>query len=335
MSYPTLDLADLSGKTVLMRAGFDVPLDNGVVVDETRIESVLPTMKYILDAGAALILMAHQGRPKAKPVPEMSQKPLVSVLEKLLGIDVLFAQSCIGVETKSMADALKPGQVLLLENLRYEEGEKKNDPAFASELASFADIYVNDAFTNSHRSHASMVGVPMLIPGFLGLHIANEITQLSKVTNDPVHPITLIISGAKMETKIPVIENFLSIGDNILVGGCIANTCIAGQGYDVGTSRYEQEWMEKAQECMLKSEVEGNATVHVPTDVILATEPKDHATKVCLPVEDIMGDMSVFDIGKITIEHYKDVIASSRTIVWNGPLGMHEYNCFSHATKYS
>ena len=333
MNYPTLDQVDIKGKTVLMRAGFDLPLDDGVIVDTSRVEAVLPTMKYILDAGAALILMAHQGRPKAKPLPEMSQKSVIPVLEKLLGVEIQFADSCIGADTKAKAAALQPGQVLLLENLRYEAGEKENDPAFAKELADLGDIYVNDAFTNSHRSHASMIGVPTLIPGYLGLHIANEIEQLSKVTNDPAKPVTLIISGAKMETKIPVIENFLTVGDNILVGGCIANTCIAAQGFDVGTSLYQQEWMQKAQDCMLMSESEDNATLHVPTDVILATEPKDHAEKLCLPVKDIMGDMAIYDIGKNTIDHYKEIIAASKTIVWNGPMGMHEHNCFSHATK--
>lgn len=332
--YPLLKDADIKGKKVLLRAGFDVPIEDGKVVDTTRIEALVPTMKYILDQGAALIIMAHQARPKGKPVPEMSQKPLVPVLKKLLGTDVEFAAPCVGEEATKNASDLKPGQVLLLENLRYEKGEKmQKDPAFGKQLADLADVYVNDAFTNCHRDHASMTEVPKHIPGYLGIHAQKEVENLSRVFEDPHPPVTFIVSGVKMETKVPVIENFLDKADNILLGGCIANTFIAARGFDVGTSRYEEQWVEKAQEIMLESEKEDKANVFIPRDAVVATEPSEDAQKLDLPVENIYGDMGIYDIGKVSIKRYTDIIEASGTIVWNGPLGMHEFNRFSHATK--
>lgn len=333
-TYPTLDQAKLKGKKVLLRAGFDVPIEGGKVMDTARIEAVLPTMKHILKSGAALIIMAHQGRPKGKPEAEFSQKPLVPVLKKLLKAEVFFAERCVGDDAKKKAAALKPGQVLLLENLRFEPGEKeKKDPAFAKQLAALADVYVNDAFTNCHRDHASMTLVPKLLPGYLGLNAQKEVEGLGVVFKKPRHPVTLIVSGAKMETKVPVIEQFLDKADNVLIGGCIANTFIAARGFDVGASKYEEQWVEKAQEIMLESEKKGSAKVHVPRDAVVATEASEKAVKLDLPVENIEGDMAIYDIGKISIKRYVEIIEKSGTIVWNGPLGMYELNRFSHATK--
>jgi 3-phosphoglycerate kinase len=333
LPYPLLSEAHLSGKRVLLRAGFDVPIEDGKVVDSSRIDAVLPTMKFILNGGASLILMAHQGRPKDVPDPVFSQKPLVPVLEKLLGTTVVFADSCTGESAKKAAAALKPGEVLLLENLRFDPREKKNDPEFAKAIASLADVYVNDAFTNCHRTHASMVGVPALLPSYMGLQLEEEITHLTKATQTPEQPVALIISGAKMETKIPVIEHFLDKGNDVLIGGCIANTFIAARGFDVGNSKYEEEWVEKCQELMLESELAGKAKIHVPRDVVLASEATETAVKVDLPVEDIEGDMAIYDIGKVSIERFSAIIAKAKTIIWNGPLGLYELNRFSHATK--
>lgn len=347
MKYPTLDQANISGKTVLLRAGFDVPISDGEVHDTARIDAVVPTMKKILEEGGALVIMAHQGRPtprrqgyegqEGEGNPEMSQKPLVPVLEKILGVPVQFADHCCDEKTKLQAHNLQPGEVLLLENLRYEEAETSKDSAkrdaMGKALADLADIYVNDAFSNSHRDHASMTSVPKYIPGFLGLNIQAELEGLSHVTETPKKPLTLIISGAKIETKVPVIRQFLKRGDNILVGGCIANTLIAARGFDVGVSKWDKDYKELAQELMLASEQEENATIHVPRDVIVSSTPQDHAIKVDIPVEDIEGDMGIFDIGAVTIERYKEIIAASGTIVWNGPLGLYEINSFSHASK--
>ena len=329
-----LSEARLEGKRVLLRAGFDVPIEHGKVVDTSRIEAMLPTMKHILDAGASLIIMAHQGRPKAERVPEMSQEPLVPILEQALGVSVDFAETCTGPDAQEKVQSLKPGQVLLLENLRYEEGEKKNvSEEFGKALAALADVYVNDAFTNCHRAHASMVEVPKHLPSFMGLQLEKEVHHLSEITDHPKHPLVLIVSGAKMETKVPVIKQFLDKGDDVLLGGCIANTFIAARGFDVGESKYEEEFEDIARDIMMASEKEENAMVHVPRDAVVASEAKDHAEKVDLPIEDIEGDMKIFDIGKVTIDRYIKAIDQASMVVWNGPLGLYEFNCFSHATK--
>lgn len=330
--HPLAD-APLKGKRVLLRAGFDVAIEDGKVMDTERIEALVPTMRRIVDAGGSLIILSHQGRPKGKPLPEFSQKPIVPVLEKLLGVPVAFAASCVGKIAEDAAKALKPRQVLFLENLRYEPGEEANDPALAKQLAALGDLYVNDAFTNCHRKHASMVELPTLLPSYAGLQLQREIDNLSLVVEKPKRPLTLIISGAKMETKVPVIEHFLKKGDHILLGGCIANTFIAARGFDVGTSKFEEKEVEKAQELMLEAEKPGRAKIHVPRDVVVGSAADEHAQKLDLPVEDIEGDMSIFDIGTVSLERYRKVVAASATIVWNGPLGLYEINRFSHATK--
>ena len=308
-------------------------MEGGKVTDDTRIRAIEPTMQTILQQGASLVIMAHQGRPKGKADPAFSQKPLLPILEALLKRKVHFAESLSGSQTQAMAQTLKPGEVLLLENLRFDAREEKNDPGFAKELAALGEIYVNDAFANSHRAHASMVGVPTLLPSYLGLECEEEVGHLSAIVTDPKRPLTLLVSGAKMETKVPVIEYFLEKGDDILLGGAIANTFIAARGFDVGTSLYEPAFVEKAQEIMLMSEAEGMAKIHVPRDVIVATEKSETALKLDLPLEDIAGDMCVFDIGKVTIDRYAAILGKSGMIIWNGPVGLYEFNRFSHATK--
>ncbi|MFA5799611.1 MAG: phosphoglycerate kinase [Candidatus Peribacteraceae bacterium] len=331
--YRTLDEAKLQGKRVLLRAGFDVPMKDGGVADTTRIEAILKTMRFILDAKAVLILLAHQGRPKDGPDPQFSQEPLVPVLEKLLKTMVHFAKDCIGKAAADVILKAKPGEVVLLENLRFHPEEKKNDPKFVEALAALGDVYVNDAFTNCHREHASMVGVPRLLPSYMGFNLAQEVEHLGAVVSKPKRPLTLIVAGAKMETKIPVIQHFLAKGDSILLGGCIANTFIAARGFSVGGSKYDEEGLEQAQELMLESEKDGRARIHVPRDVVVATALDEKAEKVDLPVDDLEGDMCIFDIGKVTAQRFCEVIEQSKMIVWNGPLGVYEYNRFSHASK--
>ncbi|MDA0376681.1 MAG: phosphoglycerate kinase [bacterium] len=336
MDYPTLDQANLKGKTVLMRAGFDVPIEDGTVHDTTRIDALVPTMKYILDSGAALILMAHQGRPSGEPNPEFSQKSLVPVLEKILGVTVQFADKCDSDEAQKLSDALQPGEVLLLENLRFEKGEKSKDQserdALGERLASFADVYVNDAFTNCHRDHASMTSVPKFMgEKYMGFNVQQEVEGLSKVTHDPAHPLTLIISGLKMETKVPVIQQFLASGDDILVGGGVANTMLVASGLDVAKSKVDHEFTAKGAEILQAGESEENATIHLPTDGTCAVDPSGTVSQHAvgsIPVDHIM-----FDIGPQTMQHYAEVIAASKTIVWNGPMGMYEEENFAGGTK--
>lgn len=335
LPYPTLDSVDLSGKKVLLRAGFDLPMTNGAVADTSRVEALVPTMKHILENGAALIVMAHQGRPKGERNPEFTQKLLVPVLEKFLGVDVQFAETCVGDDAKQMAAALQQGSVLLLENLRYEPGEKSKDAAerdaFGQELASLADVYVNDAFTNCHRDHASMTSVPKYIPGCIGLRLAQEIEHLTTATQNPKQPLTLIISGAKMETKVPVIEHFLDTGDHVLVGGLIANTFIAGAGYAMGASRYEEEWATKAKEIHTASRNTTNASIHIPIDAVVATAPEAEPRTV--PLAEIAGDECIFDVGTASAQHFAHLIKESGTVIWNGPLGMYETENFAASTK--
>ena len=335
--YPTLDQADLQGKRVLLRAGFDVPMEDGQVMDTRRIEAIVPTMKHVLNAGASLVIAAHQGRPKGERVEGLSQKPVVAVLEKFLGVPVQFADDVRGDAVQSAAEALKPGEVLLLENLRFDPAEKSKDAterdALGQDLAGLADIYVNDAFSNSHRDHASMTSAPKYLPSYMGLQLQKEVQYLVTALQEAEAPIVLIVSGAKMETKVPIVEQFLRKGDHILVGGCIANTFIAAQGFDVGGSKYEEQWAEKAREIMQESQTEGSAQVHVPHDVLLASEPTEEAESANMSVEQIEGDMNIFDIGQQAVQTYVECIDKAQTIIWNGPLGMHEVEQFSRSTK--
>ncbi len=332
-SYRTLDQARVSGKRVLLRAGFDLPMEKGKVTDITRVKAILKSMQYVVKGGGILVLLAHQGRPKSGPDPQFSQKPIVPVLEKLLRTKVHFAKDCVGPEAEKTVSKAKPGEVVLLENLRFHPEEKRNDVSFAKQLKKLGDLYVNDAFTNCHRDHASMLALAKLLPAFMGFTLAEEVKNLAPIVKSPKRPLTLIIAGAKMETKVPVIEHFLKKGDHILVGGCIANTFIAGRGFSVASSKYDEEGMEQAQDLMLKSEKPRRAKIHVPPDVVVASELSETAEKIDLPVDDIEGDMCIFDIGKVTVKRYCELIERSKMIVWNGPLGVYEFNRFSHASK--
>ena len=337
LAYQTLRSADLRGKRVLLRAGFDVPMEQGQVTDDTRIRALLPTMRHILDAGASLIIMSHQGRPKGQRVAALSQKPLQPILPELLSTTVQFTESCVGPEVVNAARALKQGEVLLLENLRFDarENSKNADEraAFAKELAALADAYVNDAFPNCHRDHASMTGVPALLPAYMGLQLQEEVEKLTAALRKPTRPLVLVIGGAKMETKVPVIEHFLGKGDDVLLGGGIANTFLLARGYDIGVSLHEEAFIEIARRIMLESEGEGRAQIHVPADVVVASEPKEDTPILDIPVEDTEGDMKIFDVGRKTIDQYIALLAQAKTIIWNGPLGFHELDIFATGSR--
>jgi phosphoglycerate kinase len=323
-TYRTLADFDLTGKRVLLRAGFDVPLEDGRITDESRITALVSTMRYILDHGAALVILSHQDRPKGKVVPEMSQRPLVPVLERLLGCTVQFADSCVGETTKQMVDALTPGQVLLLENVRFDAREEANDPAFAQELASYADLYVNDAFPNCHRTHASMVGIPAAIPSCMGLELEEEVKHLGAVLENPARPLTLIVSGAKIETKLPVLSTFLNRGDHILVGGAIANTFLLAAGKNVGSSLAEASFGDQGRQIL----ADAGLKIGLPVDAVVASSP-DAAETQTVSVDAVPADKAIFDVGPQTAEQYAAIIGQSQTIVWNGPLGMYEKEQFS------
>lgn len=332
MKLRSLKNADIAGKKVLLRAGFDVEIADGKVTDTSRIDALVPTMAFILDRGASLIIMAHQGRPKGKRVESESQKPLVPVLERLLGRSVAFSDSCTGPDTSAAAAALQPGQVLLLENLRYDEREEKNDSAFAKELASLADVYVNDAFSNAHRKHASMVAVTEFLPSYAGLQLEQEVTALSGVRTDPMRPLVFIVSGAKMETKVPVIRSMLGHADHIIVGGAIANTFLAAQGHGVGSSLHEKEQMPEASSILEESTKEGHANIHLPSDVVVADSPSA-ASGDTVPVTAVPADRAIFDMGPQTVVAFTDLLKNAGMVVWNGPLGYYENPAFGEATK--
>jgi 3-phosphoglycerate kinase len=339
MTLQSIDgLKDLHGKTVLVRVDHNVEFDDdGKLKDDRKIRVTLPTLEALLKKGARLILMTHVGRPKGKRNPKLTTAPIAEHLKKLLKKKVKGMRSVDevrGPKVKKMVTDLKDGEILYLENVRFCPEEEGNDKAFCKDLASLAEIYVNEAFPSLHLyEESSTCGVARLLPAYAGYYLQKEIDALSRTLDDPRRPLLLIISGAKMETKIPVIRRFLDIADDILLGGCIANTFIAARGFDVGSSKYEEAHIELAQELMLESEKEGRAKIHVPRDVVVASEASETATKLDLPVEDVAGDMSIFDIGKVTLERYLKEVDRAGTIIWNGPLGLYEYNRFSHGTK--
>jgi 3-phosphoglycerate kinase len=338
MSLKSLsEMPNLAGKRVLLRVDHNVQMnEDGTLKDDRKMRLSLPTIEMLIERGAALILMTHVGRPKGKVVAELRTKTVAEHLKtlspKITTIKTL--EAVTGDEVQREADALKSGEILYLENVRFFPEEKNNDETFMKEIASLADFYVNEAFPSIHAyEEASTCGVARLLPAFAGLQLQKEVEHLSAAINDPRPPLVLILSGAKMKTKIPVIKRFLDSADHILLGGCIANTFIAARGFDVGSSKYEESNVEFAREIMLESEQEGKAMIHIPRDVVVASEPSEDAEKLDLPVEDIAGDMKIFDIGKVTIERYKKEIEKAGTIIWNGPLGLYEFNRFSHATK--
>ena len=321
-----LEELDLSGKRVLLRAGFDVTIENGVVTDTARIDALQGTMRAILERGS-LVIMAHQGRPKGKPVPEESQRPLVPVLEKLLARSVAFAESCTGPATVAQAKALKPGEVLLLENLRYDAREEANDPVFAAELASLADVYVCDAFSNAHRSHASMVGVPKLLPSAMGLQMQKEVDSLSRVL-DARDGLCVIVSGAKLETKVPVINAFIGKAETIVVGGAIANTFLAATGKPIGRSLSDPNEVPTAASIIASA----GGVLLLPTDVVVAEAPNKPQTARTCRVDDVTPSDAILDVGPDSAARIADAISMAKTVVWNGPLGYTEEQAFSEGT---
>lgn len=336
-------LPNIRGKRVLVRVDHNVEFDPstgsgqvGKLKDDRKIRTSIPTIDFLLGKGAKLILMTHVGRPKGKIDEKLRTAPVAACLKKLSKKikHVRTVTEATGPIVEREVRALKPGEILYLENVRFFPGEEGNDVSFIKALASYGDLYVDEAFASLHGyEEASTCGVARLLPAYAGFQLQEEVAHLSGVIEDPRRPLVLLISGAKTKTKIPVIRRFLEIADHILLGGCIANTFIAARGFDVGTSRYEEDQRELAQELMLESEKEGRAKIHVPRDVVVASEVTEKATKLDLPVEDVAGDMSIFDIGKVTIERFKREIEHAGMIIWNGPLGFYELNRFSHATK--
>jgi phosphoglycerate kinase len=331
------DLSDIQGKRVLVRVDHNVEYaPDGKLKDDRKLRVTLPTLEYLLKKGARLILVTHVGRPKEKPEPALSTKPIAEHLKTMCSFvrSIRHTEELYGEKVEAMSRELKEGEVLYLENVRFFSGEKENEKRHIEGLAHLGDVYVNEAFPSLHiYEEASTCGVARLLPSYAGFHLVKEVENLSNAVRNPQRPLTLVLGGAKMKTKIPVIERFLDIADGILLGGCIANTFIAARGFDIGASKYELGQVELAQEIMLESQKSGKAAIHIPRDAVVASDASEDAGKIDLPLEDIEGDMKILDIGKVTVKRYIEEIAKSRTIIWNGPMGLYEFNRFSHGTK--
>ena len=325
---------DVKGRKVIERCDFNVPMADGKITDDTRITSSLPTINYLLDQGAAVILMSHMGRPKGKADMNYTLKPVADRLSALLGRQVMFISSpdVVDDRVKAAAAALKPGQVMLLENVRFRKEETDNDPGFAKELASMADIYVNDAFGTAHRAHASTAGIASYLPSVSGFLIEKEIRFLGDAVNDPARPFVAIMGGAKVSDKIPVIENLLAKVDTIMIGGGMAYTFFKAMGLEIGTSILDEESIGLAGDLLEKAEKSG-VKMMLPVDVVCAGEFSNDAPARICSREDIPADMMGMDIGPETVRIYSAEIEKASTVVWNGPMGVFEMENFARGTR--
>jgi len=325
--------ADLKGKKVLVRVDFNVPLSEGTVTDDTRIRAALPTIDYLMDAGARIILMSHLGRPAGTGYEEAySIAPAARVLSKLIGQEVKTVAEVTGPTVEQAADALEDGQVLMVENVRFDAREKKNDPAMAAEYAKIADIYVNDAFGTAHRAHASTEGVAHLLPSYAGLLMTREVQTLSNMLDEPVHPFVAILGGSKVSDKFGVIDRMIDKADTIIIGGGMCFTFLKAQGISVGKSLLEEDWVERAGEMLEKAKAKG-VDLMLPVDIICADEFSESAKTCTCPADSIPDDMMGLDIGPATWSYYKEAIAKAKTVFWNGPMGVFEMKPFEGGTR--
>jgi phosphoglycerate kinase len=324
----TIHDIDLKGKRVLVRVDFNVPIEDGKIADDTRILAALPTINYLIEEGSSLILCSHLGRPKNGPEPAFSLKPVAEYLGTLVDTKVFFVEDCIGSKAKEAVDNLKQKEILVLENTRFHSGEKKNDTDMAKELASFADIFVNDAFGTAHRAHASNVGVTDYIPAVAGLLLEKEIEYLDQAIEKPRKPFVAILGGAKVSDKINVIKNLLKKADTILIGGGMANTFFKAQGYSVADSLVEDDVLDIAKELINES----GSKLCLPIDVVIADDFSNEAIKKVMSVGSIPPGWRILDIGPKSIEKFNNVVSSAGTVVWNGPMGVFEMPNFATGT---
>ena len=333
MDKKTVRDLDVAGKKVLVRVDFNVPLnDKGEITDDTRITASLPTIQYLLEQKAAVILMAHLGRPKGQVKPELSLAPVAKHLGKLLGKKILFAPDCVGEAAQAAASKLKPGHILLLENLRFHKEEEKNDMDFAEKLASLADLYVNDGFGVSHRAHASVEGVTHFLPAAAGFLLEKEIQYVGQAVTNPLHPFVAIIGGAKVSDKIGVISNLLDKVDTLLIGGGMANTFLAAQGYKMGKSLVEEDKLDLAKELLAKAK-KNKVNMLLPTDLVMAAAFAPDAEHVTEKVKNLNQAYMALDIGAETSKAYAEALADAEMIVWNGPMGVFEMDAFCKGTE--
>ncbi len=332
MVLNTIRDADLTGKRVLIRVDFNVPLKEGVVKDDTRIRAALPTIEYILSQkGASLVVMSHFGRPKGKKNPEFSMAPIGKRFAELLGKPVKVAPDVIGAEVEKEVKALKPGEVLLLENVRFYPDEEANNPEYAKALASYGDVYVNDAFGTAHRAHASTEGVAHFLPAYAGFLIEKEVKFMAPLLENPEHPFVAIIGGAKVSSKIGVLQSLLKTCDTMVIGGGMAYTFLSVQGHKVGKSLVEADYLDTARD-FLKAAAEKKVNVILPVDHIAAEAFEESAKPVAVDGIDIPDNLMGMDVGPKTIALIKDAVVKAKSVVWNGPLGVFEFDSFAKGT---
>lgn len=332
-SIKTIDELDARGKRVLVRVDFNVPVSDGVVTDDTRIKAALPTIEKLVGDGARVILMSHLGRPSGEGFEEkFSLRPAALRLAELLGKPVAFAKDTVGEDAQEKAAALREGDVLLLENLRFDKREKKNDPAFCEELAKLGDAYVNDAFGTAHRAHASTAGVAALLPAYAGYLMQREVSTLTGMLENPKRPFVAILGGSKVSDKIKVIDALIDKCETLVIGGGMCFTFLLAEGKQVGTSLKEDEWVARAGEMMEKAAARG-CKLLLPVDVVCADKFAEDASTLTCSVDAIPADMMGLDIGPETAKLYAEAIASARTVFWNGPMGVFEMDAFAAGTK--
>ena len=329
--FRSLKTADLSGKRVLVRVDFNVPFENGMISDDTRIKTALPTIALLRNQGAKVILLAHFDRPKGNVIPAMSLAPIVPTLSALIGVPVSFATDTIGANAQASVVTMRDGDVLLLENTRFDAGEEANDPTFSAAIAKLGDIYVNDAFSAAHRAHASTEGVARLLPAYPGLAMERELQFLDTVLGTPRHPVMAIVGGAKVSSKIELLMNLVTKVDTLAVGGGMANTFLASRGIVVGKSLYEPEFLDRARQIEATAKA-NSCAILLPIDVVAATAFAAHAPNRVCDATDVRGDEMILDAGPRAVAAIAAAMEASRTIVWNGPLGAFEMEPFDTGT---
>ncbi len=332
MQLNTIKEADLKGKRVVIRVDFNVPLKNGVVTDNTRIKAALPTVKYILEQGASLVVMSHFGRPKGQKNPDFSMAPIAKEFEALLGKPVKLAPDVIGDEVEAEVKALKPGEVLLLENVRFYKEEEANDPEFAKKLASYGDIYCNDAFGTAHRAHASTEGVSHYLPSYAGFLIEKEVKFMAPLLENPDKPFVAIIGGSKVSSKITVLESLVKTCDTIVIGGGMAYTFLNVLGHKIGKSLFEPDYVETAK-AFLDKAAEKGVKVILPVDNVCAKEFSETAEPILVNSDNISDDLMGMDIGPKTVKLIVDALKDAKSVVWNGPMGVFEFDAFAKGTE--
>jgi phosphoglycerate kinase len=328
MNKKTVKDIDLKNKRVLMRVDFNVPMQDGKVTDDKRIRAALPTIRYVLDQDASLILMSHLGRPKGEPDPAFSLRAASEVLTTLIDQPVKMAPDCVGAEVEAMAKELQPGEILMLENTRFHAGEEKNDPVLAKQMAALADVYVNDAFGSAHRAHASTEGVAKFLPAVSGFLMEKELEYLGRAVANPEHPYVAILGGAKISDKLPVVETLLAKCDKLIVGGGMANTFLAARGLNMQDSLVEESSLETAKAILAKSAEK----LILPVDAVIADEFDAEANTQVVDVDSIPAGWRMLDVGPKTLDLYKEALSDAKLVVWNGPVGVFEMPKFAEGT---